>query len=205
MLIRIMVLLLVTSPAAAESAYSGSPTSYAMSDDRKLAGVGFGLSFGVGVISFVDANTRDSMSGDVGGMWNLRATFGSHIPIGLELSYAVTATEMIAAGDAGSYVGQSFDAVLRWNVLPHCTWTPYAFAGVGWQLYDVVSTETARIVRIHDDVHRVALPLGAGIAYRDRSGLTFDLRGTFRAVDDRARTPIGLDSWEAAASIGHDL
>jgi hypothetical protein len=203
MLIRIMVLLLVTSSAAAETAYS--PTSYAMSDDRKLAGVGLGLSFGVGVTSFVDATTRDSMDGDVGGMWNLRATFGSHIPIGLELSYAVTATEMVAAGDAGSYVGQSFDAVLRWNVLPHCAWTPYAFAGVGWQLYDVVSTEHDRIIRIDDDVHRVALPLGIGFAYRDRSGLTVDLRGTYRAVDDHTRTSIGLDSWEAAASIGHDL
>ena len=57
------------------------------------------------------------------------------------------------------------------------------------------------MVRIEDNVHRTALPIGGGIAYRATSGATVDLRGTFRTVDDHQRTRIELDSDTPAPNL----
>jgi hypothetical protein len=54
--------------------------------------------------------------------------------------------------------------------------------------------------------------MGAGLSYRDVSGLTVDVRGTFRAaassdllIDPRTGNEADLHTWEASAALGYEF
>lgn len=188
--------------------------SYAWSEDRLQSGIGVSTILGGGLTGFTDQNMRDNMSSNVNGLWDLRVTIGSHIPIGVDVSYVGTAGEInsLIGTKKTTLVGTTAEAALRWNVLPHADWNPYAFAGIGWQRYDVTGSGfSLSDTGIANKDNSVVFPMGAGLAYRDRSGFVADLRGTFRAntdsklVLDEKGDAIPLHTWEASAALGYEF
>ncbi len=199
-----------------------TPSTYAWYEDRMASGVGVAVVIGGGVSGFTDRQMRDTVSTDVSGLWDARFTFGSHIPIGLDLSYLGTAANLnsLSGTQTATLVGTTAEAALRWNILPHAFFNPYIFGGMGWQRYDV----TGRTVSLSDSGMRqsdnsIEFPMGAGLSYRDPSGLVIDARGTFRANVDQGLVletgsnpqSIGssnyapMHTWEASAAIGYEF
>lgn len=188
--------------------------SYAWREPRLRSQVGVGVSLGGGVAGFTDVAMRDVMKHDVGGLWDLRVSLGTHIPIGLDLSYLGTAAPLQTLGgaDNGTLIGTTVEGAVRYNLLPHFVWNPYVFAGVGWQRYDVTDASFATSdtgMRELDNV--LEFPMGGGVGYRARSGLVVDVRGTFRATtsSDLLREPDGdraaVHSWGASGAIGYEF
>jgi hypothetical protein len=191
------------------------PYSYAWSEPGMVSQVGVGLSIGGGISGFTDRAMRDTTSSDVGGLWDFRASIGTHIPIGLDIAYVGTAADIntFAGSPNGTLVGTTVEGALRYNILPHYMVNPYVFAGLGWQRYDVTnvkfSTADSGLLK-HDNLAEV--PLGAGVSLRDPTGFMFDLRGTFRAatnsnllIDPRTGNQADLHTWEASAALGYEF
>ncbi|HSN29332.1 MAG TPA: hypothetical protein VLT45_23745 [Kofleriaceae bacterium] len=190
--------------------------SYAWHDPSLKSDIGVSAILGGGISGFTDKTMRDTMSNSVDGLWDLRVTLGSHIPLALDIGYIGTAGTINALGvnKSGTLVGTTAEAALRYNILPHFAWDPYAFAGVGWQRYDVTGgTFTVADTGIHDSDNSVVFPMGAGIAYRAKAGLVVDLHGTFRAntgaglvlqsVGSSSYVP--MHTWEASGAVGYEF
>jgi hypothetical protein len=189
--------------------------SYAWFDPRLRSGIGVSATLGGGVVGFTDKAMRNTTS-DVGGLWDLRVTLGSHVPLGLDISYLGSATDIkgLAPGQSATLIGTTAEAALRYNVLPHFAWNPYVFAGAGWQRYDVSKssgTLMSNVMSDHDNL--VEFPVGTGVAYR-RGGLVADLRGTFRATTEEnlvLSAPgsngdfVPMHTWEASAALGYEF
>lgn len=189
---------------------------YAWREDGLRTGIGVSAILGGGVSGFTDQTMRSTTS-DVGGLWNLRVTIGSHIPLGVDLSYIGTATDIpMPAGQSATLIGTTAEAALRFNILPHYEWNPYVFAGAGWQRYDVTkSSGTMQLAGMRDSDDLIEFPMGTGVQYR-RAGFVADLRGTFRATTEEnlvPRTPgddgddefVPMHTWEASAALGYEF
>jgi hypothetical protein len=196
--------------------------SYAWSDERMPSGIGVGVTLGGGVTGFTDKTMRDTTS-SAGGLWDLRVSFGTHVPLALDVSYLGSATNIngLASGRSGTLIGTTVEGALRYNILPHYAWTPYIFGGVGWQRYDVTQTNvTLSDSGMNNKDNLLEFPMGAGLAYR-AGGFIADLRGTFRAVTDQnllLKTPgiappvsptssdfAPMHTWEASAALGYEF
>ncbi|MEP6859081.1 MAG: hypothetical protein ABJE66_00575 [Deltaproteobacteria bacterium] len=188
--------------------------SYAWHDPYLVSGIGVGFTVGGGLTGFTDRAMRNTVSANVGGLWDARASFGTHIPIGLDVGYIGSAANIntIDGHANGTLVGTTIEAALRYNILPHNTFNPYLFAGAGWQRYDVTNMHFAQSdtgMAPHDNV--AEFPMGAGFGVRDVSGFNFDLRGTFRATTDSTLLQENngnyaqLHSWEASGSVGYEF
>jgi hypothetical protein len=122
----------------------------------------------------------------------LRVTLGSHTPVALDINYFGTSTntKQLFAGQDATIIGSSIEGALRYNALPHATWNPYAFAGVGWQRYDLAGgTFDVTGTGMSVSNNSLEFPLGGGRA------LLRETNGTYAA----------MDTWEASASIGYEL
>jgi hypothetical protein len=190
------------------------PLSYAWYDPYLASGIGVGFTVGGGLTGFTDRAMRNTVSANVGGLWDARASFGTHIPLGLDIGYIGSAANIntINGNANGTLVGTTVEAALRYNILPHNTFNPYLFAGAGWQRYDVTNMHFAQSdtgMAPHDNV--AEFPMGAGFGVRDVSGFNFDLRGTFRATTDSTLLQESngnyaqLHSWEASGSVGYEF
>jgi len=185
-------------------------------DPSVQTGIGFGVNVGGGITGFTDRTIRSSTS-PVGGLWDLRATLGSHVPLALELGYLGTATQIQSLfGNAkGTMIGTAFEGDVRLNLMPHEIVDPYVFIGVGWQRYNIDEksfqlSDTG--IANRDDLLEV--PMGAGLSYR-LGGFVTDVRGTFRATQDAnlvlesPRTGTGgfapMHTWEASLSLGYEI
>jgi hypothetical protein len=192
--------------------------SYAWSEAGLPSGIGISAILGGGVTGFTDKTMRDTTS-NVGGMWDLRVTIGSHLPLALDISYLGSATNIngLPTGNKGTLIGTTVEGAARFNVLPHFAFTPYVFGGIGWQRYDVTQTTVSLSdggMNAHDNL--LEFPLGAGFAYR-AGGFVADLRGTFRIATDQnlvlttpTLTPTSSDfapmhTWEASAALGYEF
>lgn len=219
--IKIIMILAVTAFSGSRVAHADDGPgmdSYAWHDSRLSSGYGISAIIGGGVTGFTDKTMRDAVTSSVGGLWDLRVTLGSHTPLALDVSYLGTAADIKAliGSQSGTLLGTTVEGAIRYNVLPHYDWTPYAFAGMGWQRYDVTGgTFRLSDTGINSSDNSIVFPLGAGIAYRDRSGLVVDVRGTFRANTNEGlvlRT-IGtsgteyapMHTWEASAGVGYEF
>jgi hypothetical protein len=189
-------------------------SSDAWSEPSLRSRIGVAFIAAGGLSGFVGTTMRDVVDSDVGGAWNARVTVGSHIPIGLDVSYVGTAVDIrpVGAIDTGTLIGTELEAAVRWNILPHHRWNPYVFLGAGWQHYNITSATFSRAATgLADDDDLAVFPMGAGIAYRDPSRITFELRGTFRAASESRLlveadgASASLDTWEASAAIGYEL
>jgi hypothetical protein len=183
------------------------------------SGIGVAITVGGGVTGFTDKTVRDKTS-SVGGLWDLRITIGTHIPLGIDINYMGSATNIngLPLGQSGTLIGTTVEGALRWNILPHARCTPYIFAGAGWQRYDVTQTNVTLLTSgMNDSDNLIEFPLGAGVSYR-RHRLVVDVRGTFRATRDQnlviknipALLPTSSDyapmhTWAASAAIGYQF
>jgi hypothetical protein len=206
-------------PITDTTEYSEDVYSYAWSEPALQSGIGVSTILGGGVTGFTDKTMRGTTS-DVGGLWDLRVTIGSHLPLALDISYLGSATNIngLPTGNKGRLIGTTVEGALRYNVLPHFTWTPYVFAGAGWQRYDVTQTSVSLSDSgMNSQDNLLEFPMGAGFAYRV-GGFVADLRGTFRATTDNnlvLRTPptatpssddfAPMHTWEASAALGYEF
>ncbi len=195
-------------------------TSYAWYEDRLSTGIGVAVVIGGGVSGFTDRQMRDTVSSDVSGLWDARFSIGTHIPLGLDISYLGTASELssFAGTQAGTLIGTTTEGALRWNILPHGDFDPYIFGGIGWQRYDVTGrTVTLSDTGIRQSDNSIEFPMGLGISFRDPSGFIFDMRGTFRANVDEglvlernanntsSNNYVPMHTWEASAAVGYEF
>jgi hypothetical protein len=192
---------------------SSDKFGYAWREPALGTGIGVSAILGGGVSGFTDKTMR-STTADVGGLWDLRVTLGSHIPLALDVSYLGTATNVRAmpAGQSATLIGTTAEAALRYNILPHYDWNPYVFAGAGWQHYDVTG-DTPQVIGMATSDDLIEFPVGTGLAYR-RSGFVADLRGTFRATTEEnlvlrnpatGSDPAPMHTWEASAALGYEF
>jgi hypothetical protein len=188
--------------------------SYAWRDPTLQSGIGVSFQVGGGVGGFTDSSVNNLSDSEVGGVWQFRSTIGSHTPLGVDLAYNGTAYDVqdFAGVTTDTLVGTEFEGALRWNMLPHYAWNPYIFGGVGWQHYDLNDNTLTRAdsgIGSSDDL--AVFPMGVGLAFRDTSGLTAEVRGTFRAaasssfIQDATGADADLHTWEASAGIGYEL
>lgn len=203
-------------PARVRADDSHDIYSYAWHEHSLKSDIGVSALLGGGISGFTDKAMRDVMSNNVDALWDLRVTIGSHIPLALDIAYVGTSGTINALGGnrSGTLVGTTAEAALRYNILPHFAWDPYAFVGVGWQRYDLSGgTFTVADTGIRDSDNSVVYPMGAGIAYRDKHGLVVDLHGTFRANTNYglvAQTVGGtsyvpMHMWEASGAVGYEF
>lgn len=192
------------------------PDGYSWKDSRLQSEIGVSTILGGGITGFTDQTMRDATTRNVGGLWDLRVTIGSHTPLALDVGYVGTAADVnaLAGAQSGTLVGSTFEGAVRYNILPHGSWNPYAFVGMGWQRYDITGADfTLSDAGMRDSDNSIVFPMGAGVSYRDRSGLVLDLRGTFRANTEQGLVleSIGSDSyapmhsWEASAAAGYEF
>jgi hypothetical protein len=188
--------------------------SYAWHDPTLQSGIGVSFQLGGGIGGFTDSSVNNISSSEIGGVWQFRTTIGSHTPLGVDLAYNGTAYDVqdFSGVTSDTLIGTNFEGALRWNILPHYAWNPYLFAGVGWQHYDLNDNTLTRAdsgIGSSDDL--AVFPMGVGLAYRDSSGFTGEIRGTFRAaasssfIEDTTGADADLHTWEASAGIGYEL
>ena len=154
--------------------------------------IGMSLTFGAGMTTFIDADTRDFTT--PGGGWGARLAIGTRELLGLELGYSGTAQEIDALGldDDAILLSNGVDAVLRLNFGPEMMAQPFIFGGMGWRHYNVTNAATnTSSVRESDDV--LEFPVGAGLGFR-AGGANIELRTTFRPVTDSDMIGGGRDN-----------
>jgi hypothetical protein len=191
------------------------PYSYAWYEPGLDSGIGIGVILGGGLTGFTDEGIRDVVRNDVGGLWDVRVSIGTHIPLGVDLSYVGTASELETIDNisSGTLIGTALEAAARFNILPHYMWNPYVFGGIGWQHYDVTDTDfEPEDIGMRENDDMLMFPLGAGMSFRDPSGFVADVRGTFRLTDDSSLfideepgNEADLHTWEASAAIGYEF
>jgi hypothetical protein len=175
--------------------------------------MGVAFSVGGGVTNFVRDTARDQTG--VGGYWEVRGTFGTRSPVGLDVAYIGQARDVDAPGldPDSALVGNGLEGALRLQI-PAVVGTrfllePYAFGGIGWIRYDVVSDDfnTSPIVD-SDDV--MTFPVGAGIGFGGR-GFLADARFSYRFVtEDRLLTADGstfadMANWAVGLTLGYEF
>jgi|HubBroStandDraft_6_1064221.scaffolds.fasta_scaffold182094_3 hypothetical protein len=206
-------LVLVASTAMADDYVHEGPDLYAWREPGLVTGFGLGVEAGAGVTGFTGQTMRDTVPGAIGGLWNLRVMLGTHVPLALELGYLGEASNINVFGAPnGTLIGTTAEADLRWNILPHLVFDPYIFAGVGYQRYDVQNAQLSEAdsgMRSSDN--SVEIPMGLGASWRDPSGFTVDLRGTYRQSIDASLIAnsngsfASLSWWEASAALGYEF
>ncbi len=206
----------LSGPLVARADDALSAYSYAWHDHHLQSDIGVSATFGGGVTGFTNKTMRDTVTSNVGELWNLRVTLGSHTPLALDVGYVGTIANINAliGPQSGSIVGTTLEGALRYNILPHYAWNPYAFAGIGWQRYDLIGGNfSLSDTGMNASDNSVVFPMGTGIAYRIESGLVVDLHGTFRAntraglVLETAGTSnyAPMHTWEASGALGYEL
>lgn len=204
-------------PAYGYNGYSEEPNDfgYGWYDERLPTGIGVGFIAGGGLTGFTDQAVRNNMQNNVQGLWDARISIGTHVPIGLDLSYVGTASSLAnplgTGGSNGTLYGTAAEAALRWNILPHFAWDPYVFGGIGWQNYEVTGQSLA-MPGMRSSDNSVEFPMGVGMSFRDTSGWLVDVRGTFRddpnsnliyQASNNSYAP--MHSWEASAALGYEF
>jgi hypothetical protein len=185
------------------------------------SGVGVGLTVGGGVSGFATRSLRNATS-PLGGLWDLRAAFGTHTPLALEVGYVGTAMSIQSQlnPQTATLISTTFETDVRVNFAPHYLADPYVFAGLGWQRYTIDDPGFSVMqTGIANRADALEIPVGAGLSYRD-GGFVADVRGTFRAVRDAnlvleqpeltARIPseqrfAPMHNWEASLAVGYEF
>ncbi|HEX8109840.1 MAG TPA: hypothetical protein VF516_19050, partial [Kofleriaceae bacterium] len=146
------------------------------------SGMGVSVLAGGGVVQFTKSTMRSTTS-DLGGLWNVHATFGTHLPLALDLAYVGSATHIggLPTGGTATLIGTAAEGTLRWNVLPNFAWTPYIFGGVGYQRYDVKGGDVSLSDSgMNSSDNLLSVPAGLGFVWRGNNGLVADVHGTYR-------------------------
>ncbi len=182
-------------------------------EERWMNRAGFALSLGGGVQGFV-GDTMRSTTQD-GGMWDVRASFGTRLPLSLEANYLGSAQSINSLGlDSNAIlVGNGVQGNLRINATTgDIPVQPFLYGGVAWRRYQLQNSDfnTSDVVG-EDDV--LEIPVGIGVAYKAGS-LLLDARGEFRGAfyenlvpagglgSDAFTDPASLSRWGVNANVG---
>jgi hypothetical protein len=167
------------------------------------------VQLGGGAVGFTQDDAADAT--DAGGTWDVRAMYGSRSYVAGELAYVGSAQDIdeIGVSDEATLVSNGLEADIRLN-LPigdldaekALLVEPFAFAGVGWQHFDIVDAspgdEAASIFEDNDSTFTVPLGAGVSLGYK---GLWLDTRFTVRpAFDSEVNT---IDNDEADTALSH--
>ena len=178
--------------------------------------IGVSLGLGGGVTNFTSSEMTSAV--DVGGAYELRATFGTRLFLAGEVAY-VGARRNVglsgvsgAPGEAPHVFSNGVEGVLRAqypSLKGKWLLAPFAFGGLGYTHYGVDGVVAAGSnLATSDDV--LAVPFGAGVMAA-WNGLVLEGRFTYRAIFDedlvtRADgTAVSMDNWSAAALIGYEF
>ena len=143
---------------------------------------GSSVTFGGGGFLYTAGDTRDITN--TGGSWDLRFTFGTRLPVALELAYIGGLTDIDTVGipDEALLLGNGAEAAVRWNILPDEALQPYVMTGIAFRHYELVRQQfNTSIVGEDDNVYEV--PVGIGFALRYRA-MVVDLRFQYRHAFD---------------------
>lgn len=185
------------------------------------SGIGVSTTLGGGVVQFTSSTMRGTTS-NLGGLWDLHVTFGSHLPLALDLAYVGTATHIggLPTGNTATLIGSAAEGTLRWNVMPRLSWTPYVFGGVGYQRYDVTGGDvTLSDSGMNSSDNLLSVPAGLGFVWRGNNGLIADVHGTYRftwfqdlvlengapVTGNTSSDFVKLNNWQASAAIGYEF
>jgi hypothetical protein len=235
-----LLLVVLAVPAAANVAaaddwepYQPSepqPTTTTDSHGRRIVVVGpvepepafhSSLQFSGGVLAFTNDAVEDAT--DVGGLWEVRAVFGTDSLIALEAAYvgsAIPIETLFGPDQDATLIGTGFEGALRLNLAPGSDVSPFVFGGLGWKRYDVSESDfRTASTGIADEDTLMEIPFGGGFALRS-GGVILDTRFTFRAAvgedlvvdeDDIDIDGDGdvdaerMDNWAIAAGLGFEF
>lgn len=199
--IPILLALAVAAPAMAQDADDDFATSR-----RELpSGLGATVTAGGGVTDFTDDTFGDRT--EVGGSWNIRASYGTRSIIGGEAAYVGSARGLEANDNA--LISNGAEVALRVNgPIPfdgdRGLVEPFAVAGIGGQVYDETDTEGEGLA---DNELVGVIPLGVGIG-GSYDGVYLDTRVMWRPSFDE-NGGIGedndLSTVEWTANIGGEF
>jgi len=188
---------------------------------RLQSGIGISTTLGGGVVQFTNSTMRGTTS-NLGGLWDLHITMGSHLPLALDLAYIGTATHIggLPTGNTATLIGSAAEGTLRWNVMPNAAWTPYIFGGVGYQRYDVTGGDvTLSDSGMNSSDNLLSVPAGLGFVWRGDNGLVADIHGTYRFTwfqdlvlangvpinTTSSNSFVNTNNWQASAAIGYEF
>ena len=157
---------------------------------------GSSIVFGAGVSEFGADGLRD-ITGPAT-MWEVRFAYVTERSLAFEAAYVGTAQSIEAAGmgQNAAVLSNGAEVNIRFNAFTDA-WQPYAFIGVGWKRYQLMSVDDI-FVNEEDQDDVLVLPLGAGVAYRI-GRVVLDLRGSFRIAEGEDPMPRMLVSEPKAA------
>jgi hypothetical protein len=204
-------------PAAADD---DEVYNFAWSEPGLRTGIGVTVFLGGGIGGFTDSTMRDVTS-NIQGLWDARVTIGSHIPIGLTISYVGTAQSLNSfdIGTSGHLIGTAVEGALQVNILPHYIVNPYIFGGLGWQRYDVTgATVTLADTGMNSSDNLLTVPMGGGFQIR-QNRFVFDTRGVFRAATNNnlvlerpfvvgvstSNSFASMHTWEVSSALGFEF
>ena len=177
---------------------------------KLLSPFGESIQVGGGVTNFLADATRDATN--VGGYWDLRATFGTRSFIGGEAAYVGAAQNVRALGlDSGAYLAQNgIEGALRLNYPIEkgaFLMEPFVLGGVGWAHYGIQSANFNNS-SMKDTADVLTVPVGGGFAFGYHH-LILDGRFTYRpAFNDDLMTAgnsaAGLQNWSTGMTIGYE-
>jgi hypothetical protein len=188
--------------------------AWAQEGGPKLA-TRYGESFtaGGGVQNFVADQTRSAT--DVGGYWDVRGTFGTRSPLGIEAAYIGAAQNVRALGlDSSAILARNgLEANARIN-LPveladsRLLLTPFVFGGVGWSHY-TLTNKSFNTSSMKESADAVVLPVGLGLSFGYRHFI-MDGRFTYRAqYEDDLMTGstknATLENWSTGMLFGYEF
>lgn len=166
---------------------------------------------GGGIEEYVGKTMKDTS--DVSGNWALRAAVDVQRFVALEAGYLGSASAINApiGNDDATLLGSTFEALGRVTPTPEEPIQPYAFIGAGWRHFEVSGeTFTTADSGMRDAADIFALPVGAGLLYRER-GLLADVRFTYRygVGDELVLESDGdyapMTTWGFNAGIGYEF
>jgi len=208
-------------PIETSTESSGEMFAFDWHNPRLQSGIGVSTTLGGGVVQFRKSEMRSTTS-DIGGLWDLHITLGTHLPLALDLAYVGSATHIggLPTGNTRTLIGSAAEGTLRWNVLPNFAWTPYVFGGVGYQRYDVTGGDvTLSDSGMNSGDNLLSVPAGLGFVWRGDNGLVADIHGTYRftwfqdlvlangvpVTTTNSNDFVKLDNWQASAAIGYEF
>ena len=165
--------------------------------------IGMSAEVGGGVIGFTTTGATDVWK--IGPSWTARFVLGTRSYIAGEAAYIGSTQAMTTLGlsDTAHLLSNGVEGALRLNLATGSV-QPYAVAGVAWRHYTIAnSSYNTSDIKDTDDVAEI--PLGVGLAYRNR-GFVGDLRGNYRAAFKSTLMPgTNLSAWNVGARVGFEF
>ncbi|HEX3763347.1 MAG TPA: hypothetical protein VHW23_31850 [Kofleriaceae bacterium] len=205
-----------------EGASSTEMFAFDWHNPKLLSGIGVSTTLGGGVVQFTNGTMRGTTS-NIGGLWDLHITAGTHLPLALDLAYVGSATHIggLPTGGTATLIGSAAEGTLRFNLLPNLVWTPYVFGGVGYQRYDVTGGNVSLSDSgMNSSDNLLSVPAGLGFVWRGDNGLVADIHGTYRFTwfqdtllkngapingTNSSDNFVKMNNWTASAAIGYEF